>query len=74
MVEQGIQPRHYNTDVLLEQVSDEVVKGSVMQLTTWQKRDEKNPEVKHTGVYDFEFKKIREEWKISKRLSRIDLK
>lgn len=72
LTEQGIQPRHYNTDVLIEEVSDGVVMGTVMQLTTWQKRDEKRPEVVHTGIYNFEFRKQGGVWMISKRISRID--
>jgi hypothetical protein len=70
--EQGIQPRHYNTDIALEEVSEGVVIGSVMHLTTWQRLGEKKPEIVHTGVYDFEFKKLGKEWKISKRISYID--
>jgi hypothetical protein len=72
LAEQGIQPRHFNTDIMLDEVSEGEVIGSVMFFTTHQKRDENKPEVVHTGVYDFEFRKIDKEWKISKRISYTD--
>ena len=72
LAEQRIQPRHYNTDVLLEEISEDLVIGTAMTMTTWQREGEKRPELVHTGVFDYEFVKTNVGWKISKRILHCD--
>ena len=70
--EQGIQPRHFNTDVLLDETSEGVVNGTATHLTAWKRKDEDKPEMVHMGVFEFTFSKIGDKWKISKRIYYVD--
>jgi len=70
----GIIPRHYNTDFLFENVSDDLVKCRVMILTTWQEKKNRNPRLIHSGYCDFEFIRTIDGWKISSRVLYIDHK
>ena len=70
--EQGIQPRHFNTDILLEEVSDAEVIGTATHFTAWKSKEDDKPEMVHMGVFDFTFTNIGNEWKISKRIYYVD--
>ncbi len=72
LTEQGIQPRHFNTDVILEEKSDGMVIGTAMHFTAWKRKDEEKPEMVHMGVFDFAFTKIGKKWKVSKRIYKVD--
>lgn len=72
LAEQGIQPRHYQTNTLLTENAEGHVRGRTMILVTWQHAGEPEPKVMHTGVYEEEFRKTGEGWKFSKRDLLID--
>ena len=72
VAQQGIQPRHYQTNTLLTEIAEGHVKGRTMILVTWQRSGEPEPKVVHTGFYDDEFRRTAEGWQFSKRAILID--
>ena len=65
LTEKGIQQRHYYLTPILEQVSDEEVKGKVSMLIVNQQKDEGNPRLSGTGVADMVFRRTEAAWKIA---------
>ena len=72
VAQQGIQPRHYQTNTMLAEIAEGHVKGTTMILVTWQRSGEPEPRVVHTGFYDDEFRRTAEGWRFSKRAILID--
>ena len=72
VAQQGIQPRHYQTNTLLTEIAEGHVKGRTMILVTWQRSGEPEPKVVHTGFYDDEFRRTAEGWRFSKRAILVD--
>lgn len=72
LAEQGIQPRHYQTNTFLTEMAEGHVQGRTMILVTWQRSGEPEPKVVHTGSYDDEFRKTSEGWRFAKRAIFID--
>ena len=72
VAQQGIQPRHYQTNTLLTEIAEGHVKGRTMILVTWQRSGEPEPKVVHTGFYDDEFRRTAEGWQFSRRAILID--
>jgi len=72
LAEQGIQPRHYQTNTVLTEMAEGHVQARTMVLVTWQRSGEPEPRVVHTGSYDDEFRKTAEGWRFSKRAILID--
>ena len=68
--DQGITTRHYSSNIIVED-SSEVVHVELMSLITWQRLGEAGPEVVHTGISEYEFIKTENEWKVSKRKTKI---
>jgi len=65
LTERGIQDRHYYLNPILEQVSDDVVKGKVGVIIVNQHRDEESPRWSSTGLADIVFNRTRDGWKIA---------
>ena len=72
VAQQGIQPRHYQTNTWLTEIAEGHVKGRTMILVTWQRSGEPEPKVVHTGFYDDEFRRTAEGWQFSRRAILID--
>ncbi len=72
LAEQGIQPRHYQTNSTLTAISQGHVRGRTMLLVTWQRAGESAPMVAHTGIYDDEFRKTAEGWRFFRRSAVVD--
>ena len=47
LTEQSIHPRHFNTDILLDEMSDGSVIGTATHFTAWKRKDEDKPEMAH---------------------------
>ena len=72
VAQQGIQPRHYQTNTVLTEMAEGHVQARTMVLVTWQRSGEPEPKVVHTGFYDDEFRRTAEGWQFSKRAILID--
>jgi ketosteroid isomerase-like protein len=69
---QGIQPRHYQLNTVLTEVSPGLVRGQLMILLTHQYPGEAVPRVVVTGIYRDEFRRTAEGWKFARRDQYID--
>jgi len=65
LAEQGIIDKHFYLNPILEQVSDDEVKGKVSMLIANQHRDEDYPRWSGTGVADLVFRSKERGWRIS---------
>jgi hypothetical protein len=65
LTEKGIQDRHYYLNPILEQVSEDVVKGKVSMIIANQHRYEDNPRWSSTGLADLVFRKTMNGWKVA---------
>ena len=72
LTEQGIQDRHYYSNPILEQVSEDEVKGKVSMLIANQHKDEDNPRWSSTGLADLVFQRTNKGWKISEFHVKLD--
>ncbi len=72
LAEQGIQPRHYQTNSTLTPMPEGRVRGRTMLLVTWQRSGEPEPKVVHTGIYDDEFRKTADGWRFFTRSAFVD--
>ena len=70
--DQGIQSRHYQTNTLLEPMSDGSVSGETVMAVAWQRRDEPTPTLVHTGTYGDRFVKTDAGWRFKRREIRVD--
>lgn len=57
LTDQGIQPRHYQTNTLLTEIEEGRIEGRTMVFITWQYVGEQEPKVKYTSIYEDEFRK-----------------
>jgi 3-phenylpropionate/cinnamic acid dioxygenase small subunit len=73
LADQGIQPRHHQTNVLLEAVADDEVRGRAMLLLTWQHRGEPGPRLQGSGIYEDRFRRTERGWRLARRRIRVDL-
>ena len=65
--ESGRQGRHYQTNTVLEPLSDGSVSGETMMQVTVRRRDEPAPTIAHTGIYRDRFVKTDSGWKFGRR-------
>jgi hypothetical protein len=71
---QGIQTRHYQTNTILERLSDGSVRGETLFQVIWQHAGEAVPKLMHSGTYRDTFAKTPTGWKFASREIRIDHK
>ena len=69
---QGIQTRHYQTNTLLTLVDEENIRGRTMLHVAWQRQGEKEPVLKHTGVYIDKYRLTHRGWLLVRRQIKID--
>jgi len=72
LTEQGIIDKHYYLNPILEQVSDDEVKGKVNMLIANQHKREEHPRWSSTGLADLVFRRTERRWKISEFHVRLD--
>jgi len=65
LTEKGIQDRHYYLNPILDQTSDDEVKGKVGMIIANQHRDEESPRWSSTGLADLVFRRTEAGWKIA---------
>ena len=71
---QGIQTRHYQTNTILERLSDGTVRGDTLFQVAWQYPSEPAPKLVHSGTYGDLFAKTSSGWKFASREIHIDHK
>ncbi len=71
---QGIQTRHYQTNTILERLSDGSVRGETLFQVVWQYAAEPAPKLVHSGTYRDLFAKTSSGWKFASREIHIDHK
>ena len=70
---QGIMDRHYYLNPILEEVSDDEVKGVVSFLIVEQQGDDAHPSLVNSGLADLVFRRTEEGWKISQFHIKFDI-
>ncbi len=70
----GIQTRHYQTNTILERLSDGSVRGETLFQVVWQYAAEPAPKLVHSGTYRDLFAKTSSGWKFASREIHIDHK
>ncbi len=73
LAQQGIQPRHYQTNPVLTEVGEGLVRGQTMLLLTHLRPGEATPRVMSTGICQYEFRRSADGWKFSRRDSYGDV-
>ena len=71
--EQGIMDRHYYLNPILEQVSDDEVKGVVSFLILQQQGEDAHPSLVNSGLADLVFRRTNKGWKISQFHIKFDI-
>jgi hypothetical protein len=71
---QGIQTRHYQTNTILERMSDGTVRGDTLFQVVWQYAGDPAPKLVHSGMYRDLFIKTPAGWRFAGREIHIDHK
>jgi len=71
---QGIQTRHYQTNTILERLSDGRVRGDTLFQVVWQYAGDPAPKLVHSGTFHDLFTKTSSGWKFASRELHIDHK
>jgi hypothetical protein len=71
--EQGIVDRHYYLNPILEEVSDDEVKGMVSFLIVAQQGEEVRPSLVNSGLADLVFRRTDRGWKIAQFHIKFDI-
>lgn len=69
-----VQTRHYQTNSLLTEVSDDLIEARTLLFIGHQYEDQSQPELAHTGVYEDTYRLTDIGWKIARRKICIDHK
>ena len=72
LAQHGVQPRHYQLNMVLTAVGAGLVRGQTMILVTHQRPSEATPQVVGTGIYRDEFRRSADGWKFSRREAYLD--
>ncbi len=70
----GIRRKHHLSNIILEEVSDELIWGRHLGIVTVQRGEYVRPEFSHTSTVEYEFSRTVDGWRISKTKLVIDNK
>lgn len=72
LARKGIQPRHFQANTILTEVSEDRVLGRTVLMVAWQRTGNLTPKVMHSGVYEDEFRRTPRGWRFVRRDLRLD--